>query len=234
VPLRIVWPLLIVPIAFAAGILAYGVLRGAGVSSDSAEIVANTVSALTILGLGLMRLRALPAFERRLVLAPKINPAVGAVIGAGLALALRIAVGMIVAIGEAVDPSLCKKLVDLGADEPTVLWHKIMLAVALVVLAPLGEELVFRGLLLRGLVRRRMHFPLAAIVSGVLFAVAHAQYWTLWPLLIGISLFGVTAAWVYRQWGPPANVTMHAVFNAVVAFTLFVDVGVDAQDTDCG
>ena len=233
-PLRIVWPLLIVPIAFAAGILAYGVLRGAGVSSDSAEIVANTVSALTILGLGLMRLRALPAFERRLVLAPKINPAVGAVIGAGLALALRIAVGMIVAIGEAVDPSLCKKLVDLGADEPTVLWHKIMLAVALVVLAPLGEELVFRGLLLRGLVRRRMHFPLAAIVSGVLFAVAHAQYWTLWPLLIGISLFGVTAAWVYRQWGPPANVTMHAVFNAVVAFTLFVDVGVDAQDTDCG
>jgi membrane protease YdiL (CAAX protease family) len=210
------------------------VLLAAGMSSSSAEVVANTISALTILGLGLLRLRALPAFERRLVLAPKITPAVGALIGAGLALGLRIAVGIVVSIGEAVDPSLCKKLVDLGADKPSVLWHKILLALALVVLAPLGEELVFRGLLLRGLVRRRMQFPLAAIISGVLFAVAHAQYWTLWPLLIGISLFGVTAAWVYRRWGSPANVTMHAVFNAVVVVTLFVDLGLDSQSTDCG
>ena len=232
VPLRIVWPLLIVPIAFAIAAFAYGVLVAAGLASDSAEAIANVVSGAAIIGFGLRRFAALPPFERRLVWTPKIHPAVGALIGAGLALALRIVVGMVVAVGEAIDPSLCEKLLDLGTQDPTVLWHKIALTFALVVLAPLGEELVFRGLLLRGLVRR-MRFPLAAVVSGVVFAVAHAQYWTLWPLLIGISIFGVTAAWVYRRWGLPANVAMHAVFNAVVAVTLFTDLGVDSGGTDC-
>ena len=96
------------------------------------------------------------------------------------------------------------------------------------VIAPLGEELIFRGLLLRGLAMR-MRFPLAAVVSGVLFAVLHPQYWTIWPLIIGISIFGIAAAFVYRRWGYPASVTMHATFNALAAVALFVDFGGDSS-----
>ncbi len=39
--------------------------------------------------------------------------------------------------------------------------------VAVVVLAPLGEELLFRGLLLRGLVRKLRFWPAAAISLAV-------------------------------------------------------------------
>ena len=36
----------------------------------------------------------------------------------------------------------------------TAPWQLVLTVIALVVLAPLGEELLFRGLLLRGLARR--------------------------------------------------------------------------------
>ena len=232
VRMRIVWPLVIVLIAFAVASIAYGVLAASGLSDDDAKYLANIVSSGTILGLGIARYRALPRFERRLVRARKTSLAACVFIGIGLALALRIAVGMVVAIGQAIDPAICERLNDLADEQPTVMWHKLTLVFALVVLAPLGEELVFRGLFLRGLVRR-MQFPLAATISGVVFAVAHAQYWLLWPLLIGISGFGIVAAWVYRQWGFPANVAMHAAFNAVAAVTLFTDFGLDAESQDC-
>lgn len=230
--MRIVWPLLIVGLAFVVASIAYGVMKGAGLSDDDAKYLANVVSGGTILGLGLARYFALPRYEQRLVRARKTSLAACVFIGIGLALAIRIAVGIIVAIGQAVDPALCERLNDLADDKPAVMWHKIALTVALVVLAPLGEEIVFRGLFLRGLVRR-MRFPVAATVSGVVFAVAHAQYWLIWPLLIAISMFGIVAAYVYRRWGFPANVALHAAFNAVAAITLFTDFGIDSEQTDC-
>ncbi len=66
---------------------------------------------------------------------------------------MRIVAGVLLSIGQAVDPSLCHELLTLDDAVPSVMWHKVLLAISLIVLAPLGEELVFRGLLLRGLVR---------------------------------------------------------------------------------
>ena len=99
-------------------------------------------------------------------------------------------------------------------------------------LSALAEELVFRGLLLRGLVRR-MRFPMAAVISGVVFGLAHLEYWTLWPLLVGICGFGIAAAFVYRTMGFAANVTMHAVFNGIAAVFLFSDFGIDQSSLTC-
>lgn len=234
VPLRIAGPILIVLAAFAVAVVIYVALRALGLSTDSAEAIAGFSSGAAILLLGLWRRSRLPAVERRYMLTPKNSLVAGIFAAIGLALALRIAVGLVVAIGETLDPSLCRELARLDDDLPTALWQKLLLAVGLVVLAPLGEELVFRGLLLRGLVRK-MSFPLAAVVSGVLFAVLHQQYWSLWPLVIGISLFGVVAAFVYRHWGFPSNVVMHAMFNGIAAVVLFTDLGLDAQTdpSDC-
>lgn len=46
--------------------------------------------------------------------------------------------------------------------------------VALVIITPLFEELVFRGVLFHGL-RRRVPFATSAVLSSLLFAVAHGQ-----------------------------------------------------------
>lgn len=219
--------------AFVLSVIVFGVLAGAGLSDDSAESIAAFVGSLAILGFGLLARGRLAAHERRLILGKRWSIAAALGIGLALGIAARIAIGIIVAVGQAVDSSVCRKLLELDDDlVPPALWHKVLLTVALVVLAPLGEELVFRGLFLRGLVRR-MSFPLAAIVSGVVFSVAHPQYWTLWPLLIGISLFGIVAALVYRTMGFAANVMMHAVFNGVAAVFLFSDFGIAQEDVTC-
>ena len=229
---RIVGPVLIVIASFAVATLLYGILIGAGLSEDSAAAIAQTVGGLAILGLGLRSYSRLPDHERRYVLAPKRSYGRCILVGIGLAFVLRIVAGILLSIGQAVDPSLCHELITLDDAVPSVMWHKVLLAISLVVLAPLGEELVFRGLLLRGLVRR-LTFPVSAVISGVAFAVLHPQYWTIWPLLIAISVFGIVAAFVYRRLGYPANVAMHVVFNLVTAIFLFSDFGIDQSDASC-
>ncbi len=231
--LRLMTPILIVLAALVASVVAFGVLSAGGLSDDSAGAIAAFVGSLGILGFGLIARHRLPAHERRQVTSRRWSLPAALGIGLALGVGARLVIGIIVSIGQAVDPSVCRKLLELDDDlVPPALWHKVLLTLALVVLAPLGEELVFRGLFLRGLARR-MSFPLAAVVSGVVFSVAHPQYWTLWPLLIGISLFGTVAAFVYRTMGYPANVMMHAVFNGVAAVFLFADFGLAQGDVTC-
>jgi membrane protease YdiL (CAAX protease family) len=230
--MRIVGPVLIIVAAFVAATVLYGILVGAGLDEDSAAAIAQTVGGLTVLGLGLRSYSGLPRHERRMVLAPKRSLGACVLAGIGLAFVLRIVAGIILSIGQALDPSLCRELLTLDDAIPTVMWQKLLLALSLVVLAPLGEELVFRGLFLRGLVRR-LSFPVSAVISGVAFALLHPQYWTIWPLIIAISIFGVVAAYVYRRLGYPANVAMHVVFNLVTAIFLFGDFGIDQSDASC-
>ena len=230
--MRILGPILIVIGSFVIATIAYGLLIAVGASDDSAAAIAQAVGGLAILGLGVRSYRRLPPHERRQVLAPKRSLGACILVGVALAFLLRIVAGILVSIGQSVDPSLCRQLLTLDDAIPTVQWHKVILAVSLVILAPFGEELVFRGLFLRALVRR-MTFPIAAVVSGVSFALLHPQYWTIWPLLIAISIFGIVAAFLYRRMGYPANVTMHIMFNLVTAIFLFGDFGIDQSSPTC-
>lgn len=220
---RIAGPVLAVAASFVLAIFLFGVLEAVGLSEDSAEALAALAAGIALVAFGFALRSRLPAHERRRVLAAKRSLAASIGAALGLALLLRIAAGAIVAAGEQIDPGLSDEIETLNEIIPEVLWHKVLLAISLVVLAPIGEELLFRGLLLRGLTRVAP-FPVAAGVSGVVFAVVHPQYWTLWPLIIAISIFGVVAAYVYRRMGYPASVLMHMFFNAVAAVLLFVDI----------
>jgi uncharacterized protein len=88
-----------------------------------------------------------------------------------------------------------------------------------VLVAPLAEELFFRGLLFQGLRRHLGVWPGIGI-SAYLFGLAHFQGFdnlsgTLYALVV-LSTFGMYLAWVLQRRGHIATtMTMHAVFNAL-------------------
>lgn len=213
--------LVLVASILASGI-AYAVAKAVDAGDTSAGVVAAAVMSAGIALFGALARRGLPAFERRLMTASHIGWARGLGVAAGVAVLARIGVGAITAIGEQIDPSLCRKLAELDLEPTPLLWQKIVLAGSLVILAPLGEELLFRTILLRGFVRVMPFLPAAAI-SGTLFGAAHLQYWSTWPVLVGVGLFGVANCFVYRRYGYPTAVAAHALFNAVAAVFLFVE-----------
>ena len=114
--------------------------------------------------------------------------------------------------------------------------YQVATVLAAVIAAPLVEELVFRGLVLRGLLSR--FGPVAAIaLQGVLFGFAHSD-----PargagnlgLALVLSAVGValgTSAYLVRRIGP--TVVAHAIFNGVVLIIVLSGVLEDA-DTELG
>lgn len=86
-----------------------------------------------------------------------------------------------------------------------------VLGLSVVVAAPLGEELFFRGLLFRAM-QARWNVALAAVVSGLLFALVHFEVSVVLPFWgIGI-LFALSYYWSGSLWTP---VIAHAIFNGV-------------------
>lgn len=210
--------------AVIAAILAGVLLQPFDIGDTTTGLVAGLVMSVAILVFALAIRARLPRYEQRLMVGARCDWWTTVGIALGLAIAARIVTGIIAALATEIDPSLCRKYAEAADLSMPAMWQRIALAFALVVLAPLGEELLFRGVLLRGFVRL-MPFRPAALVSGVLFGLAHLQYWTTWPLLIGVSLFGVAAAFAYRSFGYRTSVLAHALFNAIAAIFLFVDVG---------
>jgi membrane protease YdiL (CAAX protease family) len=90
-------------------------------------------------------------------------------------------------------------------------WGTMQLAFAATVVAPLSEELFFRGLLLQALWRHLGHVWLAIVLSGIGFGLIHIQLpQTVLPLVtMGIILGYVRVR--YRSL--TACVLVHAMFN---------------------
>ncbi len=83
--------------------------------------------------------------------------------------------------------------------------------------APLGEELIFRGLLFPWL-RGRFGATTAAILSGLIFAILHGV-----PMLIpALTAIGTALALLYHRCGSlwPA-ILAHGVFNAIMVIALY-------------
>ena len=104
----------------------------------------------------------------------------------------------------------------------------VVIAIATVLLAPAMEELFFRGLLLKALVRlftklgaaggaRIAGVILAVIVDGLLFGLAHGE----WIQLAGLATFGaILAAVSYRTGRLGMNMVAHASFNLVAIIAI--------------
>jgi len=98
------------------------------------------------------------------------------------------------------------------------------LAVAIVLLAPLGEELIVRGFLLRGWAASRMGPTFAIILTSALWTGMHTQYE---PFVLSyIFGIGLLLGWLRQRTGSTLlTMMLHATQNAIVlaqtAFTVW-------------
>ena len=98
-------------------------------------------------------------------------------------------------------------------------YFGLILSVTLVALvAPLAEELAFRGVLLPVFGDRWGMWP-AILGSAVLYASYHAQLWLFFPtLVLGVALGWL--AWTRRSLWPA--IALHVLYNAVAVAAAFM------------
>jgi membrane protease YdiL (CAAX protease family) len=101
-----------------------------------------------------------------------------------------------------------------------------VLAVFAVLIAPVCEELLFRGLLLRAL-QRRFSPVIAVSVSALAFALVHPALDPAWgsfvviPALFGLgALAGVAAV---RRGDLSVSIMLHVGFNFLTIFATVID-----------
>jgi membrane protease YdiL (CAAX protease family) len=98
----------------------------------------------------------------------------------------------------------------INVDNPGGLFFNIFL---MAVLAALGEELIFRGMVQKMLTRWTGNVHIAVVVTGFLFSMMHMQFYGFLPRwLLGV-MFGYMLVWSGSVWLP---VFAHFVNNALV------------------
>jgi membrane protease YdiL (CAAX protease family) len=94
---------------------------------------------------------------------------------------------------------------------------RVLMAGISVLIAPLAEELFFRGLLF-GALRARYGFWTAGLLSSALFAAVHLSAVHVLPL----TVLGMALCWLYERTGSLwSSVAMHALNNAFVLAVVF-------------
>jgi membrane protease YdiL (CAAX protease family) len=175
----------------------------------------GTLLVLTVTQLGMIGAAALFVFAPRALAGVAWLPARGLwrSIGIGLGLALPAWIGaqliglVVVRLMEqfGMEPDTGATSEALARADPAVL------VVALVLVAPVAEEIFFRGVVYNAWLRE--HGPRAALFgSAVLFSLIHGSLFLFLPILA----LGIALVLLYRATGSlPAAIAMHAGFNGI-------------------
>ncbi len=100
---------------------------------------------------------------------------------------------------------------EIPTDLPRTALIWTVLGLAVMVAAPLGEELFFRGLIYRG-VAGLAGPTVGAMVSALAFSAVHANV----SVVVPFAAIGMIFAWVYRASGSLwTTIAAHAIFNGV-------------------
>jgi uncharacterized protein len=95
--------------------------------------------------------------------------------------------------------------------------------IAIVIAAPILEELLFRGIVLHGLLKR--YSPVRSIIiSSMLFGIVHLNPWQFIPAFI----LGILSGWVYSRTGKlTLSILIHMVNNlmAFISMTFWKEYG---------
>ena len=114
-----------------------------------------------------------------------------------------------------IDPGVLKgtnqiMITETGSSVQTILYITI-LAIAVIVVAPIAEEVFFRGLIYRAI--GGMYSPLwGMIISGFLFGLFHFNL----GVLVPFSLIGMLLAWGFQSTGSLfVPIAVHFVINSI-------------------
>jgi membrane protease YdiL (CAAX protease family) len=196
-----------------------------GISELAQGIVVDVVLVATLL---VWLRRRHPGWQRALRLVPPTRVAREVAVGVGLGVAVRIVAGIVAAIVVAGLTAITSREV-LVPEQVTGDLHGFQLVVFVlfaVVVAPVTEEFLFRGLIYRS-IRDRQGVALGAIVSAVLFGAIHFVPGP-WPdalaLQITMVVTGLGLAWVYeRRKTLLAPIAGHAAFNLIAVVVIVAD-----------
>jgi membrane protease YdiL (CAAX protease family) len=94
-----------------------------------------------------------------------------------------------------------------GAFTPKIGYFWLIIGIS--ILAPIGEELLFRGIV-QGELRKAMPEWLAVIIQALIFALFHMQPIQISYVILPALLLGAAYAWTRSLWVP---IIMHITFN---------------------
>jgi membrane protease YdiL (CAAX protease family) len=99
-------------------------------------------------------------------------------------------------------------------------------AVLALLYAPIVEEFVFRGLLLRGFTSSWGQLPAACVVT-ILFVILHlTETYHFWPAIVAISILGLAALFARISTNSlvPA-IVVHGAYNLILVVSVFTGIG---------
>lgn len=215
------WGLVVVPLALAplVGVaIAQAVCTVAGGWSLGAVLVGTIGQGLTLLVAGMVMMRWL-RHELDTLVGPRLSPGYASrlaifYITAALARGLTL-----LAVVWSLFPG-SRPVPDAGAgalfEAASSRGGVVLVLVAVGVVAPLAEEVIFRGVLLPGLARR-MRPGLALVATSLVFGLFHVPTHGVGAVVPG--LLGVVFGWArLRTGGLSAPVILHAANNLLVSF----------------
>lgn len=105
-------------------------------------------------------------------------------------------------------------------------WQLLPVFLGLCVAVPIGEELMFRGLLFRGL-KKYLQFLPAAVITSMLFGIAHLEFIggkpLNWAAAVDTTILSIFLIKVYERTGKiTAPIMLHALKNSLAFVFLFV------------
>jgi uncharacterized protein len=141
-----------------------------------------------------------------------------AIAAAGLMAVILAADGITLALGKEMVPAFQLELHRTAQAEGTLPW----LWLAILVAAPVGEELLFRGFMFRGLVHEPRDALPAILVLALIWSLLHVQYD--WFGTAQVFLIGVLLGFVrWRSGSTTLVILLHMLLNLEsVAETVFV------------
>jgi membrane protease YdiL (CAAX protease family) len=152
---------------------------------------------------------------------PLKDVAIGVPVGVGLFVA-----GIVVSIAVGIAYNAVTGHQPPSPDQVPTAVHGVWLALTgfgVIVLAPLGEETLFRGFLYGGF-RRFWPMVPAAVASGALFGLGHLQGIEFWVLITPLWVVGIGLAILYeKRRSLVASMAAHATFNVIGFLFLLLD-----------
>jgi uncharacterized protein len=142
---------------------------------------------------------------------PLVSPWTPAAVAYGVYFACAIALALIF------HPEQENVTEELGYGESAA--ANVAVGFLVIAVAPLTEELFFRGFMFTGL-RRQLPFAAAALVPSVVWGLLHYTGPETWGVVAQLAVFGIALSWLYETTGslwPP--IALH-VFNNTLAFVI--------------